>query len=50
MAAVTICSDFRAKEEEICHHFHLSPSTCHEVIRLDTMILIFLIFSFEVAL
>jgi len=25
MAAVTICSDFRAQEEEICHYFHLSP-------------------------
>ena len=25
MAAVTICSDFGAKEEEICHHFHLCP-------------------------
>ena len=23
MAAVTICSDFRAQEEEICHYFHL---------------------------
>ena len=25
MAAVTICSDFRAREEEICHYFHLFP-------------------------
>ena len=25
MAAVTICSDFRAQEEEICHCFHLFP-------------------------
>ena len=25
MAAVTICSDFRAQEEEICHYFHLFP-------------------------
>ena len=31
MAAVTICSAFRAQEEEICHSFHLSPSICHEV-------------------
>ena len=31
MAAVTICSDFRAQEEEICHYFHLFPSICHEV-------------------
>ena len=27
MAAVTICSDFRAQEEEICQYFHLSPFT-----------------------
>ena len=25
MAAVTVCSDFGAKEEEICHYFHLCP-------------------------
>ena len=25
MAAVTIRSDFRAQEEEICHYFHLFP-------------------------
>ena len=25
MAAVTIHSDFRAQEEEICHYFHFSP-------------------------
>ena len=25
MAAVTICSDFKAQEEEICHYFHLFP-------------------------
>ena len=23
MASVTMCSDFRAREEEICHYFHL---------------------------
>ena len=28
MAAVTIHSDFRAQEQEICHCFHLSPSIC----------------------
>ena len=31
MAAVTICSDFRAQEEQISHYFHFSPSICHEV-------------------
>ena len=47
LAAVTICSDFRAQEEEICHYFHLFPfylpwgnrAGCHD--------LSFLIFSFK---
>ena len=50
MAAVTICNDFRAQEEEICHFFHLFPfylpwnngAGCHD--------LSFLIFSFKPAL
>ena len=50
MAAVTICSDFRAQEEESCHYFHLFPlylpwsngAGCHD--------LRFLIFSFKLAL
>ena len=50
MAAVTICSDFRTQEEEICHYFHLFPfslpwnngATCYD--------LRFLIFSFKPAL
>ena len=25
MASVTIHSDFRAQEEEICHYFHICP-------------------------
>ena len=50
MAAVTIHSDFRAQEQEIYHYFHLSPSICHEVMRLDAMILVFLILSFKLAL
>ena len=47
MAAVTICSDFGAQEEEVCHYFHLSPFICHEVMGVDAMILVFLIFSFK---
>ena len=47
MAAVTIHSDFRAQEEEICHCFHLFPlymswsngAKCHDFS--------FLIFSFK---
>ena len=50
MAAVTIRGDFRAREVEICHSLHLSPSICHEVIGPDAMILGFLIFSFKPAL
>ena len=50
MAAVTICSDFGAQEEEVCHYFHLSPFICHEVMGVDAMILVFLIFSFKLAL
>ena len=48
-AAVTICSDFRAQEEPICHYFHLFPSICCEVMRLDAMVLVFLILSFKPA-
>ena len=35
MTAVTICSDFRAQEEEICHYFHLFPFIRHEVVSPD---------------
>ena len=49
MAAVTICNDFRAQEEEICH-CHFVPSTCHEAMGPDVMILVFLIFSLKPAL
>ena len=41
MAAVTIHSDFRAQEEEICHCFHFSPNICQEVMGLDAVILVF---------
>ena len=47
MAAVTIHSDFRAQEEEICHCFHLFPFFLHEVMGLDAMILVFLVFRFK---
>ena len=50
MAAVIICSDFRAHKEEICQFLTLCPSLCHEVIGTDFMILVFLIFSFNPAL
>ena len=50
MAAVTICRDFRAREEEICHYFHLFSSVCHAAMGVDAMILVFLIFSLKPAL
>ena len=50
MAAVTICSDLRAQEEESCHYFHLFPSICHEVMGPDAMILVFLTLSFKLSL
>jgi len=49
MAAVTICSDFGAQENKICHCFYFFPSICHEVMRLDSMILVFQMLSFKPA-
>ena len=40
MAAVTVCSDFGAQENKVCHCFH-SPSICHEVVGPDAMIFVF---------
>ena len=50
MAAVTICKDCRAQEEEICHYFHLFPFYLPWSNEADAMILVFLIFSFKLAL
>ena len=41
MAAVTICSDFGAQENKVCHVSVVSPSICHEVMGPDAMILVF---------
>ena len=41
MAAVTICSDFGAQENKICHCFIVSLSICHEVMGPDAMLLVF---------
>ena len=40
MSAVTICSDFRAEENKICHCFNFF-SICHEVMGPDARILLF---------
>ena len=48
MAAVTIHSDFGApKEFKSVTTSTFSPSICHEIMRSDAMILVFLIFSFK---
>ena len=49
MAAVTICSDFGAPQNKVCHCFHCFLSICHEVIRPDAMILVFWMLSFKPA-
>ena len=41
IAAITICSDFGAQENKICHCFHFSPFDLHEVMGQDAMILVF---------
>ena len=40
MAAVTICNDFGAPQNKICHCF-FSPSICHEVMQPDAIIFFF---------
>ena len=40
MASVTICSDFGAPKNKVCHCFHCFP-ICHEVMGPDAMILVF---------
>ena len=47
MAAVTICSNFGAQENKVCHCFHCFPSICQQVMGLDAMILVFWILSFK---
>ena len=41
MDTVTICSDFGAQENKICHCFTVSPSICHEMLGPDAMNLVF---------
>ena len=49
MAKVTICSDFGAQENKICHCFHCFPTYLHEVMGLDAMSLVFQMLSFKPA-
>ena len=38
MAAATICSDFGAPQNKVCHYFHCFPSICHEVMGPDGLL------------
>jgi len=49
MTAVTICSDFEAQENKVCHCYIISPSICDEVIRPDAMILVYWMLNFKPA-
>ena len=40
MTEVTVCSDFGAQENKICHCYHFSSSICHEVKGPDAMLLV----------
>ena len=47
MVAVTICSDYGAPQNKVCHRFHCFPSICHEVMGPDAMIFVFWMLSFK---
>ena len=48
MTAVTVCSDFGAPQNKICHFFHSFP-ICHQVMGPDVMIFVFRMLSFKLA-
>ena len=41
MAAVTVCSDFGAQENQVCQFPFSPPSVCHEVMGPVAIILVF---------
>ena len=48
MAVITICSDFGAQENKVCHCFHRFPiSTRHDTMGPDAMIFVFWMLSFK---
>ena len=47
MAAITICSDFGAPQNKVCHYLTVSPSISLEVMGPDTMIFVFWMLSFK---
>ena len=50
MAAITTSSDFRAKEEEICHCLHILPLYLLWSEGLDVMILVIIIIFLNIEL
>ena len=50
MVEVTVCIDFGAQENKICHCFHFSASICNEVMGLDAMIFVFRTLTFKLAI
>ena len=49
MAAITICSDFGAQNNKVCHCFHCFSIYCREGMGPDVMILVFWMLSFKPA-
>ena len=47
--AFLLRSKFGAQENKICYCSHFLPSICHEMMELDSMILVFLVLSFKIA-
>ena len=47
MVAVTICSDFGAPQNKVCHGCHCSSPICHEGLRPDALILVFWMLSLK---
>ena len=47
MAAVTICCDSAAQENELWHCFHILQSICHEVMGPDAIIFVFWMLTFK---
>ena len=47
MAAVIVCNDFEAQENETWCYFHFFPIYCHELMGPDIMILVFFMLSLK---
>ena len=47
MAAITICSDFGAPQNKVCHCVHCFPIYLHDVMGPDAMIFVFWMLSFK---